>query len=50
VVEAEWHGTVARDLGPFKAGTVLRTRFAQALELRGGRIVALRNYDCFYPW
>ena len=50
VVEAEWHGTVARDLGPFKAGTALRTRFAQVLELRGGKIVALRNYDCFYPW
>jgi ketosteroid isomerase-like protein len=50
VVEAEWHGTVARGLNPFKAGMVLRTRFAQVLEFRGGRIVALRNYDCFYPW
>ncbi len=35
---------------PFAAGTELRTRFAQVLELRDGKIVALRNYDCFYPW
>ncbi len=50
VVEAEWHGTVAADLGPFKTGMVLRTRFAQIFQLRRGKIVALRNYDCFYPW
>jgi ketosteroid isomerase-like protein len=49
-VEAEWRGQVSRDAGPFTAGTELRTRFAQVLELRDGKIVALRNYDCFYPW
>ncbi len=50
VVEAEWRGRVARDAGPFRAGTQLRTRFAQVFELRNGKIVAIRNYDCFYPW
>ena len=50
VVEAEWRGTVGRDIGPFTAGARLRTRFAQVLELRAGKIAALRNYDCFYPW
>ena len=50
VVEAEWRGQIARDAGPFTAGTELRTRFAQVLELRDGKIAALRNYDCFYPW
>ena len=50
VVEAEWRGQVGRDAGPFTAGTEVRTRFAQVLELRDGKIVALRNYDCFYPW
>ena len=50
VVEAEWRGRVARDAGPFRAGTQLRTRFAQVLELENGKIVALRNYDCFYAW
>ena len=50
VVEAEWRGQVSRDAGPFAAGTELHTRYAQVLELRDGKIVALRNYDCFYPW
>lgn len=50
VVEAEWRGRVSRDAGPFKAGTELRTRFAQVFEFRDGKIVAFRNYDCFYPW
>ena len=50
MVEAEWRGTVGRDVGPFTAGMRLRTRFAQVLELRMGKIAALRNYDCFYPW
>jgi len=49
-VEAEWRGRTARDAGPLRAGTQLRTRFAQVIELRAGKIVALRNYDCFYPW
>ncbi len=43
-------GRLASAVGPFKAGAELRTRFAQVLELRDGKIVALRNYDCFYPW
>jgi ketosteroid isomerase-like protein len=50
VVEAEWRGRIGQAVGPFKAGARLRTRFAQVLELRDGKIVALRNYDCFYPW
>jgi ketosteroid isomerase-like protein len=50
VVEAEWRGRIGRDAGPLRAGTRMRTRFAQVIELRGGRIVAMRNYDCFYPW
>ena len=50
VVEATWRGRLASAAGPFKAGAELRTRFAQVLELRDGKIVALRNYDCFYPW
>jgi ketosteroid isomerase-like protein len=51
IVEAEWTGTVARDVGPFKGGAVLRARFAQVLELDADdRIRAIRNYDCFDPW
>jgi ketosteroid isomerase-like protein len=50
VVEAEWRGVVGRDAGPFTAGTELRTRYAQVIELRDGKIAGMRNYDCFYPW
>ena len=50
VVEAEWRGRIAGAVGPFDAGARLRTRFAQILELRDGRIIGVRNYDCFYPW
>jgi ketosteroid isomerase-like protein len=50
VAEARWSGTVRDDVGPLKAGTVMRARFAIFFELRDGLIVAQRNYDCFDPW
>jgi ketosteroid isomerase-like protein len=50
IIEGDWTGTVARDVGPFTAGAVLHARFAQVLELRADRITAIRNYDCFDPW
>lgn len=51
VVESEWTGTLAVPLGEeTPAGSVMRARFAQFFEFRGGKIVAQRNYDCFYPW
>ncbi len=50
VVEAEWSGTLAASIGDISAGTVMRVRFAQFLDVHDGRITAQRNYDCFYPW
>jgi catechol 2,3-dioxygenase-like lactoylglutathione lyase family enzyme/ketosteroid isomerase-like protein len=50
VVEAQWTGTTAIDIGPIPAGTVMRARFAQFYEFREGRIAVMRNYDCFEPW
>ena len=51
VVEADWSGTLAVPLGEkTPAGSVMRARFAQFFEFRDGKIVAQRNYDCFYPW
>jgi ketosteroid isomerase-like protein len=49
-MELRWSGTVAHDAGPFKTGQTLRARFALFLELRDGRIVRQRNYDCFEAW
>lgn len=51
VVEADWSGTLAVPLGEkTPAGTVMRARFAQVLQLVDGKIVRQRNYDCFYPF
>jgi ketosteroid isomerase-like protein len=49
-VEARWAGTLANAIGPIPAGTVMRARFGQFFEIRDGRIVRQRNYDCFDPW
>lgn len=50
VVEAAWSGTLAIPVGSLPAGSVMRARFAQVYEFRDGRIVRIRNYDCFEPW
>jgi ketosteroid isomerase-like protein len=51
VVEARWTGTLAISIGEeLPEGTVMRARFAQFFQLRDGKIVRQRNYDCFYPW
>jgi ketosteroid isomerase-like protein len=50
-VECDWFGTLAVPLGDATpAGSVMRARFAQFFVIDGGKIVAQRNYDCFYPW
>jgi ketosteroid isomerase-like protein len=49
-LEVVWTGTLAVPLGTLPAGGEMRARFAVFLELRGGRIAAQRNYDCFDPW
>ena len=48
--EIQWTGTLAIPFGALPAGGQMRARFAQFFELRAGRIVAQRNYDCFDPW
>ena len=48
--EVQWTGTLAIPFGALPAGGQMRARFAQFFELRAGRIVAQRNYDCFDPW
>ena len=49
-VEAIWTGTLAVPFGSIPAGGEMKARFAIFLELRGGRIVRQRNYDCFDPF
>jgi len=48
-MEVEWRGTLRVALGALPAGKELHARFAMFLELRDGRIVKQRNYDCYDP-
>lgn len=50
VLEVDWAGTLAVPLRELPAGHELRARQALFLELRGGRIAAMRHYDCFEPF
>ena len=49
-LEVQWTGTLAVPMGSLPVGGAMRAHFAVFLELRDGRIVRQRNYDCFEPW
>ena len=49
-VEASWTGVLAARLGSLAAGASMKAHFAVFFELRNGRILRQRNYDCFEPW
>lgn len=49
-VELDWRGTLRVAAGRIAAGTVLHARIAAFIEVRAGRIVAQRNYDCYDPF
>jgi len=50
IENGEQTGTLAVPFGSIPAGGEMRARFAIFLELRDGRIVRQRNYDCFDPF
>lgn len=49
VFEMIWHGVVATDLPPLKQGQKLRAQCVAIFEFREGKVVRMRNYDCFDP-
>jgi ketosteroid isomerase-like protein len=49
ILEVRWRGVLARGFGKVPAGAEMRARCAMFLELRDGRLVAQRNYDCYEP-
>ena len=49
-LEIAWTGTLAVPFQTVPAGGELRARFAFFIDFRDGRIVKMRNYDCFEPW
>ena len=49
-VEASWSAVLAVSVGSLAAGQKMSAHFAMFFQLRGGRIAAQRNYDCFDAW
>lgn len=47
VLEMVWHGTVVTDLPSLRAGKKLRAQCVAVFEFRKGKVIKLRNYDCF---
>lgn len=50
IVRLLWTGTIARDVGPFRAGQQLTAHVAQFLEVEHGRIASIETYDCYEPF
>jgi ketosteroid isomerase-like protein len=48
-MELEWSGVLAVAVGPLPDGHELRARVAVFMEIRDGRIIRQRNYDCYLP-
>jgi ketosteroid isomerase-like protein len=49
-LELDWTGTLAVPLGTLKPGDTLHAMVGQFFTFREGRIVSLRNYDCYDPF
>jgi ketosteroid isomerase-like protein len=47
VVEARWEGDLAMGIGRLRAGDTMIAHICMVFELRNGRIVRQRNYDCY---
>ncbi|KFE70702.1 nuclear transport factor 2 family protein [Hyalangium minutum] len=49
-LEIDWTGTLSVPLGTLKPGDTLHAMIGQFFTFRDGRIVSLRNYDCYDPF
>ena len=49
-LEVRWSGELLLPFGLLKAGDRMRAHFAVFIELRDGKIIRQRNYDCFDPF
>lgn len=50
VLRVTWTGTIARDVGAFRAGQVLTAHIAQFITVRDGRIASIETFDCYEPF
>jgi hypothetical protein len=49
-LEVVWTGVMAASLGSLAAGDTMRVFSGIFLEVRDGKIIAQRNYDCIPPF
>jgi ketosteroid isomerase-like protein len=49
-LEIDWTGTLAIPLGTLQPGAKLHAMIGQFLTFQDGRIVSIRNYDCYDPF
>lgn len=49
ILEMVWHGIMEKDLPPLAAGQSLRAHCVAVFDFKDGKVVGLRNYDCFDP-
>jgi ketosteroid isomerase-like protein len=45
-----WTGVLAKTVGPFREGQILKAHIAQFIETRGGRIASIETFDCYEPF
>lgn len=50
ILRLRWTGTVARDVGPFRADQELVAHIAQFVRARDGRVASIETYDCYEPF
>jgi ketosteroid isomerase-like protein len=50
ILRVVWTGVIARDLGKFRAGQMLKAYIAQFVQVRDGRIACIETYDCYEPF
>jgi ketosteroid isomerase-like protein len=50
IVRLTWTGEIARDVGSFRRGQLVRAHIAQFIETRDDRIARIETYDCYEPF
>jgi ketosteroid isomerase-like protein len=48
--EIEWSGVLKVGFGTVAAGATMRAAIGMFFTFRDGKIAAMRNYDCYYPF
>lgn len=49
ILRLTWTGTIARAIGPYRAGQVLEAHIAQFVETRDGLVASIETFDCYEP-